>query len=225
MISLPLMPEDPISASRFAEMMNATVVIRLDTATQDYVAFTDDERGPGFPIEGGQAYIVNTPGGGSVAFSGKAWENEPATAPGVDRFAEAWAFVVASDLQNALSQTNYAVVAKNLRTGAIGIDRVTAAEVRVAVVWADLSRNSVVQSGDRIDITVIDDDGNIVSGPHHHTVDVSDIRQAYKRIPLIVGDVRPGADATGAEFSQSVQPGDMDALSTQSTRCCCDTDI
>ncbi|MDE0043947.1 MAG: T9SS type A sorting domain-containing protein, partial [Candidatus Poribacteria bacterium] len=206
MISLPLMPEDPISASRFAEMVNATAVIRLDTATQDYVAFTDDERGPGFPIEGGLAYIVNTPEGGSVAFSGKAWEDEPATAPGVDRLAEAWAFVVASDLQNALPRTDYTVVAKNLRTGAIATERVTAAEARAAVVWADLNRNSVVQSGDRIDIKVIDDDGNIVSGPHHHTVDVSDIRQAYKRIQLIVGDVRPEQTQLAQNFPNPFNP-------------------
>ena len=170
------------------------------------VAFTDDERGSGFPIEGGHAYIVNTPEGGSVAFSGKAWENEPAAAPGVDRFTEAWAFVVTSDLQNALQKTNYTVVAKNLRTGAIATDRVTTTERRVALVWADLNRNSVVHAGDGLDITVIDDGGNIVSGPHHYKVDIVDIRRAYKRIPMVVGDVHPKQTQLAQNFPNPFNP-------------------
>jgi hypothetical protein len=206
MISLPLVPEDPISARRFAEMVNATAVIRLDTASQDFVAFTDDERGSGFSIEGGHAYIVNTPEGGSVAFSGKAWENEPAAAPGITHFAEAWAFVVTSDLKNALPQTNYTVIAKNLRTGATATDRVATGNTHIAAVWANLNRNSVVQAGDVLDITVIDDDGNIVSGPHHHTIDIADIRQAYKRIQLIVGDVRPEQTQLAQNFPNPFNP-------------------
>ena len=206
MISLPLVPEEPISASRFAEMTNATAVIRLDATTQDYVAFTDDERGPGFPIEGGHAYIVNTPGGGSVAFSGKAWEDEPAAAPGVEAFSEAWAFVVTSDLQNALPRTDYTVVAKNLRTGAIATEQAPAGNAHAAVVWADLNRNSVVQTSDRLEVTVVDDDGNIVSGPHYHTIDIADIRQAYKRIPLIVGDVRPEQTQLAQNFPNPFNP-------------------
>ena len=91
---------------------HATAVIRFDTADQEFVAFTEDERGSGFPIEGGEAYIVNTPDGGSVAFSGEAWENEPAAAPDVNQFTEAWAFILASDLQNAQAETGYTVVAK-----------------------------------------------------------------------------------------------------------------
>ena len=148
MISLPLMPEDPISARTLAQMVNATAVIRFDRASQDFIAFTEDEFGQGFPIEGGEAYIVNAPDGGSVAFSGEAWENEPAGAPQISHnFREAWAFIMTSDLQNAQAETNYTVVAKNLRTGTIATDQVVPNKTRVAAVWADLNMNRCRASG------------------------------------------------------------------------------
>ena len=206
MISLPLKPEDPISARALAQMANATAVIRYDRESQDFIAFTEDERGSGFPIEGGEAYIVNTPDGGSVAFSGKAWENEPAAAPQVNHFREAWAFVVTSDLQNAPADTNYTVVAKNRRTGAIATDQVASNKTRVAAVWADLNRNSVVQAGDRLDISVFDDGGNIVSGPHQHTVEIADIRKAYKRLVLVIGDIRPEQTRLAQNFPNPFNP-------------------
>ena len=70
MISLPLMPSHPYTARTFAEMLDATVVIRLDTEQQAFVGFTADQAGEGYPIEGGQGYIVNVPGGGTVTFEG-----------------------------------------------------------------------------------------------------------------------------------------------------------
>ena len=44
MISLPLMPAEPHTASSFADMISATVVIQLDTAMPQFVGFT---AGPG----------------------------------------------------------------------------------------------------------------------------------------------------------------------------------
>ena len=77
MISLPLRPPEPYSARTFADEIGATTVITLDAARQKFVGFTPDTDGDGFPIEGGEGYIVNVPDGGTVTFFGRAWANAP----------------------------------------------------------------------------------------------------------------------------------------------------
>ena len=207
MISLPLMPEEPYTAQSFAMALNATVVIKLDATSQKFIGFTAGEGSDGFAIEGGKGYIVNTPEGGSVTFTGMAWDNQPvAAAPGVNLFRDAWAFVVSGSLQNADPHTNYTLVAKNLRTGAIATEPISTAKTRSAAVWADLNRNSVIEAGDRLEVTVLDDSGNIVSGPFTHTVDIADIRQAYLRLSLVVGDVHPEQTRLAQNFPNPFNP-------------------
>ncbi len=77
MISIPLMPSEPYTAKSLAEMLDATAVIRLDTATDRFVAYTVADEGDGFGITGDKGYIVNTPAGGMVKFTGDAWDNQP----------------------------------------------------------------------------------------------------------------------------------------------------
>ncbi|MDE0469838.1 MAG: spondin domain-containing protein [Candidatus Poribacteria bacterium] len=77
MISIPLMPEEPYTAKSLAEMLGATVVIQFDAATQNFVGYTAADEGDGFGIDGGMGYIVNTPAGAMVKFSGQAWDNQP----------------------------------------------------------------------------------------------------------------------------------------------------
>ena len=207
MISLPLMPEEAFTAQTFAEAADATVVIKLDAASQKFVGFTAGEGGDGFAIEGGKGYIVNTPDGGSVTFTGMAWDNQPvAAAPGINPFRDAWAFVVSGSLQNADPQTNYTLVAKNLRTGAVATEPISTSKTRSAAVWADLNRNSVIEAGDQLEITVLDGSGNIVSGPFTHTVDIADIRQAYLRLSLVVGDVHPEQTRLAQNFPNPFNP-------------------
>ena len=77
MISIPLMPEEPYTAKSLAEMLGATVVIQFDAATQSFVGYTAADEGDGFGIDGGMGYIVNTPAGAMVKFTGQAWDNQP----------------------------------------------------------------------------------------------------------------------------------------------------
>ena len=77
MVSIPLMPADPYTAKSLAEMLGATVVIQLDAATQSFTGYTVADEGDGFGIDGGKGYIVNTPAGGMVKFTGDAWDNQP----------------------------------------------------------------------------------------------------------------------------------------------------
>ena len=87
--------------------------------------------------------------------------------------------------------TGYTLVAENLRTGIIATENVTNAARRSSAVWADLNRKSVVEAGDKLEVTLYDERGNIVSGPFQRTVSTADIRNAFLNLQLNVGDVQP----------------------------------
>ena len=210
MVSLPLMPAEPYTASSFAEMVGATVVIQLDTAKQKFVGFTADQEGDGFAIEGGQGYIVNVPGGGTVTFTGTAWNNAMAedapAAPGIQLPNTGWAFVVSGDLLKTEAGVSYTVVAKNQRTGEVATRLVSSDHKEFNTVWADLTRQSVIEAGDTLEITLIDEWDNIVSGPFTHRVGIEDLRKAYLSLPLTVGDVHPSATILGQNFPNPFNP-------------------
>ena len=77
MISIPLMPPDPYTAKSLAEMLDATAVIQLDATMQRFIGYTVADEGDGFDVTGDKGYIVNTPTGGMVKFTGEAWDNQP----------------------------------------------------------------------------------------------------------------------------------------------------
>ena len=197
MISIPLMPEAPYTAKSLAAMLEATLVIRLDIATQEFTAYTALDEGDGFGIDGGMGYIVNTPTGGMVKFTGTAWDNQPAAAddapaaPALSTTKNTWAFVITSNIQGMETDTTYILVAENLRTGTIAMETITSEVKRSSAVWADLNRKSVVEAGDKLEIALYDERGNIVSGPFQRTVSTDDIRNAFLNLQLNVGDVRP----------------------------------
>ena len=304
MISIPLMPAEPYTAKSLAEMLGATVVIQLNATTQRFTGYTVADESDGFGIDGGMGYIVNTPAGGMVKFTGKAWDNQPvveapvveepvveapvveepvveapvveepvveapvveepvveapvveepvveapvveepvveapvveepvveapaaeeapaevaaeepaaeeapaevaaeeapaeepvveevAAAPALSTFKSAWAFVVTSDIRGMDTGTGYTLVAENLRTGIIATENVTSAVKRSSAVWADLNRKSVVEAGDKLEVALYDERGNIVSGPFQRTVSTADIRNAFLSLQLNVGDVQP----------------------------------
>ena len=197
MISIPLMPKEPYTAKSLAAMLEATLVIRLDLATQRFSAYTTVDEGTGFSIDGGEGYIVNTPAGGMVKFTGTAWDNQPEAAddaPAAPTLADnknTWAFVATTDIRDMETGTAYTLVAENLRTSTIATETITSDVKRSYAVWADLNRKSVVEAGDKLEITLYDERGNIVSGPFQRTVSTDDIRNAFLSLQLTVGDVRP----------------------------------
>jgi hypothetical protein len=159
MISLPLKPRVPYTARLFAEMLSATVVIELDEARQRFVGFTLDAPDDGFPIEGGKRYVVNIPESRVVAFTGAAWTNQPPVeaAPEVRDFGYptqsdgAWAFVVSGRFEDN-SKDGYLVTVRNTRINTLATDVVRSGYFAAA--FADLNRKSVVQAGDRLEVTV-----------------------------------------------------------------------
>ena len=212
MISIPLMPKEPYTAKSLAAMLEATLVIRLDTATQRFIAYTTVDEGTGFSIDGGRGYIVNAPTGGMVTFTGTAWDNQPEAAddapaaPTLSTHKNTWAFVVTSDIRDMETGTGYILVAENLRTGIIATENITTDVKRSSAVWADLNRKSVVEAGDKLEIALYDERGNVVSGPFQRIVSTDDIRNAFLSLQLTVGDVRPKDTVLAQNFPNPFNP-------------------
>jgi hypothetical protein len=192
MVSLPLKPQTPYTARSFAEEIGATVVIKLDEARQRFVGFTLDAPDDGFALEGGKGYIVNMPESKVVAFTGAAWTNQPpveAVAPTLTEKDGAWAFVVSGrlldDSNDSLKKDGYLMTVRNTRTNAVATDVVRSRYFAAA--FADLNRQNVVQTGDRLEIVVRNQAGEMVSDTLSYMVTADAIRHAY--LPLTLKNV------------------------------------
>ena len=181
MISLPLKPESSYSARSLIEELGATTVIHLDSNTQQFVGFTADAPDDGFSIEGGKGYIVNVTQYSEVAFVGAPWTNLPSTAPGEPvstRLQGAWGFVVSGKF----AKDHHLVAVRNTRTDTMATDFVR--NGYFAAAFADLSQNSVIKTGDSIEIRVYDETGNLISDPAIRTVSADQIDQAHLSVTL-----------------------------------------
>ena len=172
MISVPLAPPKPMTAKNLVAMTGATTLITLDTESQRFVAWTPDAPNDGFRIEGDKGYIINVPEARNFAFVGAPWTDPTeaaAASPAIthsisgDRAVsqEAWAFVVSGHLEGKPAFDGYKVSVQNLRT-----DSLITASVQdnyFAAATADLTRRSVVQVGDVIELRVISPRGNAES--------------------------------------------------------------
>jgi hypothetical protein len=191
MVSLPLEPAEPYTARSFAQAVEATVVIRYNTETGRFEAFTPLMEGDGFAIEGGQGYIINRMTSGVVTFVGAAWVNQPPAqaAPPVTKLNSSWAFAVTGKLDLTSSQV-YNVTARNLRTGSVATNPVMQ-NGSFAAVFADLNRDPVVQAGDNLEIVIKDASGKIVSGPFVGQIGNGDISRAFTNHILRFGYIAP----------------------------------
>ena len=166
MISVPLKPPAPMSAKALAGLAGSTIVIKFDTAIQKFVGWTPDAPNDGFEIEGEKGYIVNVPTTRNFSFVGAPWADPADTAPGAppltaETLNEAWAFVVSGRLEGRPAQDGYKVVVRNMRTNAVFTAPVEGSYFAAAT--ADLSRRSVVEAGDAMELRVVGPDGNVES--------------------------------------------------------------
>ena len=168
MLSVPLAQPTPMTAKSLAGITGANVVITLNTRNQRFVAWTPDAPDDGFPIEGGKGYIVNVPETRNFAFVGSPWTNQTedaaAAAPStiaVETPQEAWAFVVSGHLEGKSAFDGYQVIVRNLRTNSVITAPVQGNYFTAAT--ADLTRRSVVEVGDVVEVRVIGPEGNIES--------------------------------------------------------------
>ncbi|MCG9128281.1 T9SS type A sorting domain-containing protein [Candidatus Poribacteria bacterium] len=187
MLSLPLAPPKPMNAKSLAEKTGATMVIALDAAYQRFIAWTPIAPNEGFPIEGGQGYIVNVPDQRPITFSGTRWTNltytdaapiaTPSTIPH-----ETWAFVVCGKLNGTLNFEGYEIIVRNLRTNTLMTTHVR--DNYFAVATADLTFRSVVKVNDTLEISVRDVNGNIVSENFSFVVTPGNLEEALLTVNL-----------------------------------------
>ena len=194
MLSVPLAPWTPMTAKSLVGLTGATTVITLDAANQQFIAWTPSAPDDGFPIEGGQGYIVNVPAARNFAFVGAPWTSQteeaaaasPAITPlirGDRRVAnEAWAFVVSGHLKGKPTFDGYHVSVHNLRTNSSITTPVKGDYFAAAT--ADLSRRSVVQVGDVVEVRVISPDGNFESQTLRVKVNPEDLANAVLSVRL-----------------------------------------
>ena len=187
MLSVPLAQPTPMNAKGLAGIAGATTIITLDAETQRFVAWTPSAPDAGFSIEGGKGYIVNVPKPRNFAFVGAPWTDttETAAAPTAittDMPTEAWAFVVSGHLKGKLTFEGYTVNVRNLRT-----NNLVSASVQgdyFAAATADLTRRSVVQLGDVVEVRVLGPDGNLESQTRSFTVKPQHLANAVLSINL-----------------------------------------
>ncbi len=165
MLSVPLAPPTPMNAKSLVAMTGATTIIAFDAPNQRFIGWTPSAPNDGFSIEGGHGYIVNVPKARNFAFVGAPWTDPTEavaaspTAISTEMPQEAWAFVVSGHLAGKPALDGYQVIVRNLRT-----DSVITASVEgdyFAAATADLTRRSVVQAGDVIELRVIGPSGNV----------------------------------------------------------------
>ncbi|MDE0013680.1 MAG: T9SS type A sorting domain-containing protein, partial [Candidatus Poribacteria bacterium] len=186
MLSVPLAPRTPMTAKSLVALTGATTIITLDAAKQHFIAWTPGAPNDGFPIEGGKGYIVNVPETRNFAFVGAPWTNqiEAAASPAISTkmAQDAWAFVISGHLEGKPTFDGYQVSVRNLRTNS----RITASvqEDYFAAATADLTRRSVVQVGDIVEVRVIGPDGNFESQTLRFEVTPENIANAVLSLRL-----------------------------------------
>ena len=184
MLSVPLAQPTPMTAKSLVAMAGATTILTLDAASQSFVAWTPDAPNDGFPIKGGEAYIVNVPETRNFAFVGAPWthQTEAPAAPAISNEQETWAFVVSGHLKGEPVLDGYQVIVRNLRTSSILTTSVHGDYFAAAT--ADLTRRSVVRVGDVVELRVIGPDGNVASQPRSFKVTPEHLANAVLSVRL-----------------------------------------
>jgi hypothetical protein len=193
-ISPPLRPETPLTARSFMEIVGSTVIIAADDG--EFVSHTVTTPGDGFPIEGGRGYIINTPEGGAVTFTGDPWDDsdstqavEAASAPAAN--GALWAFVVDGILAEEGFQESYQITIDNLRTGNRLMEGLAEAGGRFTLGYADLNRTPVVQVGDTVRLTFTNIASDQPIGKTDYVITPDDIQKAYTTLHLTFDSIVP----------------------------------
>ena len=209
MLSVPLASPTPMNAKKLAGMAGATVVIALDAENQRFIGWTPDAPNDGFAIEGGQGYIVNVPQARDFVFVGSRWTNPtqataaaPTATPNTTAH-EAWAFVVSGKLDGTQKYDGYHITVRNLRTNTVMTAQVS--DNYFAAATADLTRRSVVQVGDTLELTVTDTTGNVASEKYIFKVTPDNLANAL--LPVILDSIgQPNKDQLLQNYPNPFNP-------------------
>jgi hypothetical protein len=173
MISLPVQPDNAMTAKTLANQINATLIIRLEPKQKKFIPYVPEYfEGSNFQIEGGMGVIVNLRESQEVTFSGTVWDNV-GTAPEIPLVSSRnWAFMIVGYLDPSLLATD-SIVATNGEQRWLGRRE----DNRYVLGAVDQLHHPVVELGDRIEIAV--DEGRL-----RHLVTAEDMANAYVRIDI-----------------------------------------
>ena len=214
MLSIPLAASKPMTAKSLAGLTGATVVITLDAENQSFVGWTPSAPNDGFAIEGGQGYIVNVPQARDVTFVGARWTNPrqaSAAAPiakhsetwASTKHSETWAFVISGHLDSTQKYDGYHITVRNMRTNTVMTTQVSDNYFAAAI--ADLTRQSVVQVGDALELTVTDATGNVASEKYVFKVTPDNLTNAL--LPVILDSIgQPNKDQLLQNYPNPFNP-------------------
>jgi len=183
MISLPNRPDIPYTAKSLAEKIeDVTLIIRYAAGFEAYLPKYHPN--DGFPIEGGQGYIVNITADKAVDFTGTVWDNTN-IAPSLhmpDDY-ETWAFVIVGRLPSELNNAGEIIVtAHNVKTELV-VSRTLEMEQQFNLVFVDTSRRAVVEANNTIEVTVTDTTERILA-EQLITVEPKDLANAFAFVNL-----------------------------------------
>ena len=201
MISLPLMPNEPYTARSFMEKTGATTVIEYNTTDGQFIGFTANSTGNGFPIDGGKGYIVNVTAPKVVSFTGSAWQNTTPTAAAAPTLASdrnTWAFVLRVQLEGISGMT---LTVYNGHTRVAEADDANGFHAA----WADLNRQAVVSAGDTLTIEVRDTTGSLIR-TLQHDISATDIHRAFSELRLTPADLIPQRTVLLANYPNPFNP-------------------
>jgi len=183
-VSLPLQPDTPFTAKTFAEHIgDVTLILHHDSAAQEFSAYLPaHDTHDGFPIQGGEGYIVNVTADKDVDFTGRQWDNGNA-APRRDEPLSVsdrttWAFVAAGQLPPELGDSEALIItARNVERD-LSCKVLPSTGRKFRLMFVDLSRNPVVAAGEQLEVTFADRGGNVLS-EGRLTVKTEDIDKAF----------------------------------------------
>ena len=115
-----------------------------------------------------------------------------AAAPPTVQSDNAWAFLVSGSVLDgdmiSTGTEGYIVTVKNLRTGFV-VNETLNNSGYFSVAWANLDRQAVIKAGDKVEISVSDTSGSIVSGPFVYSIKLDQIRDTLLKVQFGLGDI------------------------------------
>jgi len=179
LISIPLDTGVLMSASIFANQVGATLIIQYDTEKRNFVSFIPNFDRSDFQLVGGKGYIVNLLDDYNIVFKGHAWNNVDTSPSLISNIVRTWVFALVGRVEFPDLSL---VKATNSRNGLEWEGQVGEGQFKAIII--DPNQQSIVQTGDRIDISVFDREGTLVSETFVIYVNQQDIVKAYRVLRL-----------------------------------------
>ena len=161
-------------------------IVNHDPVEQRFNTFIPefDHNNDGFPIRGGEGYIVQVGSNRQVDFYGQAWTGNLGEAPSAKVGHNIWAFMVVGELTKEMITESdvYQLRATNLNSG----KQLAAIEhqgYRFRLPLVDMNRQDVVVAGDLVKIEVIDGTGKRIADSQF-TVGQQEIATAYRLVRM-----------------------------------------